>query len=72
MLRMLAEGLGIVNHLYECYAVVMADIDIDDPTLRELLITRKKLEIRTWFLRMSIGLNIGLVTGFLVSIAVRP
>lgn len=42
-----------------------------DATLRELLITRKKLEIRTWFLRASIALNIGLITGFMVSIAVR-
>lgn len=43
-----------------------------DSTLRELLITRKKLEVRTWFLRMSIGLNIGLITGFIVSIASKP
>ena len=33
---------------------------------RELLLLRTKLEVRTWFLRCSIALNMGLITGLVV------
>ena len=36
--------------------------DID----RELMITRVKLEVRTWILRASLAINVSLTVGFLV------
>lgn len=39
---------------------------------RELLMTRVKLEARTWMLRASIALNIGLITGWMISVALKP
>lgn len=33
---------------------------------RELVLLRTKLEIRTWFLRASLALNMGLIAGLVV------
>lgn len=33
---------------------------------RELVLLRTKLEIRTWFLRASLALNMGLIAGLIV------
>ena len=35
---------------------------------REIILLRTKLEIRTWFLRVSIALNMGVVAGIVVKV----
>lgn len=50
----------------------MHDDDNDDANYRELVLLRTKLEVRTWFLRISIALNVGLITGFMVTMALKP
>lgn len=42
----------------------------DDPD-RELMLTRVKLEVRTWFLRASLALNVGLFSGFVVWVTTK-
>lgn len=44
----------------------------DDAENRELVLLRTKLEIRTWFLRISIALNVGLITGWMITVALKP
>lgn len=43
-------------------------MDDDNATIVEL---RTKLEIRTWFLRASLGLNIAMIAGFMIQLVVR-
>lgn len=42
-----------------------------DSTEREIVLLRTKLEIRTWFLRVSLGINIAMFTGFIINLALR-
>lgn len=44
------------------------DLSADDGTEREIILLRTKLEIRTWFLRCSIALNMGVVAGIVVKV----
>lgn len=37
-------------------------------TAREILLLRKKLEIRSWFLRASLALNAGVIAGIVVKL----
>lgn len=45
---------------------------VDDGDKREIVLLRTKLEIRTWFLRCSIALNTGLITGLVVWFVTKP
>lgn len=38
---------------------------------KELVLLRTKLEIRTWFLRVSLALNTALIAGWMISVALR-
>lgn len=40
--------------------------DLTDQTKTEIILLRTKLEIRTWFLRASLAVNIALLTGFVI------
>ena len=45
-----------------------SDLDASDGAEREILLLRTKLEVRTWFLRVSIALNMGVVAGIVVKV----
>lgn len=40
-------------------------------TRREIILLRTKLEVRTWFLRCSIALNAGLISGLVVWVVTK-
>lgn len=44
---------------------------IDEGTQREIVLLRTKLEIRTWFLRASLALNMSLIAGIVVRIVTK-
>lgn len=44
---------------------------MDDGDQREIVLLRTKLEIRTWFLRASLALNMGLIAGVVVRLVTK-
>jgi hypothetical protein len=44
--------------------------DVPDRYIAEMALLRTKLEVRTWFLRFSLALNVALLAGALVQIVV--